>query len=372
MERSTENSPSPQKILKKIRLAIYWTGRRLKKGLLWLGPAFVILLVGTLFSLFLIPSISSSTVEKKLLLEVRQKKILEFGERNKEFDSKLNALGARLDTYSKLMLKLKPNEIRPQQILLNKEYDDRYLALDEIAWWWYGNLEREAIVLRLNTPQQLGHLHTEIREYGRSVGISMRALRPFADYLSTTAFKTDEASRKEMESLYGEMKAEIDRQREIRRELVARISAILTGIERPYLGLMNLRAEADAGAGSIKYAIDVKNFGSGAATILEVKQRISRVRIKRDEHGGIYYSNEDDQFSPASGNPTSLNSQETLTLDGLRVTPEDYSDAIHGCIFLQVTLEIRYEHSSGQYFYQATSRYDPDRKRFFVVEGQDI
>ena len=395
MEKSTENSPSPpppaetttavlvpseadssgpemNSFVQKMRLAIRWAGNGVRSGFLWLGPAFVILIVGTGFSLWLIPFISSKSVEEKLLLEVRQKKILEFGERNKEFNSKLNALGTSLDTSSKLMLKLNPDEMRQQQMILNKEYNDRYIALDEIAWWWYGNLEREAIVLRLSTPQQLSHLHTEIREYGRSVGISMNALRPLADYLSMTPFKTGEASRKEIERLSGDMKAEIDRQREIRRELVARISAILTGIERPYLGLMNLRMEDDAGTGSIKYSIDVKNFGSATATILEVKHRISRVRIKRDEHGGTYYSNEDDQFLPVNGTPTSLNSQGSFTLDGFRVTQEDYSDAIRRSIFLQVTLEIRYEHSSRQYFYQATSRYDPERKRFFVVEGQDI
>ena len=397
MERSTENSPSPpppaettaavpvhskadssgrkmNSFFKKIRLAIRWAGTRVISGILWLGPGFVILLVGTGFSLWLIPLISSKSVEEKLLLEVRQKKVLEFGERNREFNSKLNALGTSLGTFSKLMLalELNPDEFRKQQMLFHKEYSDRYIALDEIAWWWYGDLEREAIVLRLSTPQQLGHLHTEIREYGRSVGISMNALHPLAHFLSTGPFKADEASRKKMERLSGDMKAEIDRQREIRRELVARISAILTGIERPYLGLMNVQVENDAGTGSIKYSIHVKNFGSAEATILEVKHKISRVRITRDEHGGNYYSNDDDQFSPVNGDATSLNSQGSFTLDGFSVTQKDYSDAICRSMFLQVTLEIRYEHSSREYFYQTTWRYDPETKRFFVVEGQDI
>ena len=113
--------------------------KQVKNSFLWLGPGFVILIVGTAFSVSLIPSISSRANEDKLLQELRQQRILEIGERDREFNSKLNALRVSLARFGNLPfeMKLKPDEIRREQMLFRKEYGERYIALDQIAWWWY-------------------------------------------------------------------------------------------------------------------------------------------------------------------------------------------------------------------------------------------
>jgi hypothetical protein len=346
---------------------------RAKSAFLWLGPGFVILLVGTLFSLWLIPWISSTSNEEKLLHETRQQKILEFGEKDREFNSKLNALRTSLGRFGNMAfeMKLKPDEIKKEQMLFHKEYGDRYLALDEIAWWWYGDLEREANVLKLATPDQLSHLHGEIQQYGRSVRASVDALHPLSQYLSAAPLKADQAARDEIYRLNDALKTEIDRQREIRRELIGRISAIFAATERAYLGLAGIEVAGDANNRSINYAFQVKNFGSAAARGIEIKHRIDRVRIRQDEYGTISYLHEDAEFMPVPA-PTTLSSQGSFRLSGFRVIDPDYSAVIERSMLLQVTIEIKYEDSTQAYVYQATSRYDPMLKRFFVVEGRSI
>ncbi len=193
----------------------------------------LVLLIGSVLSSLLIPSISSRSSEAQLLQETRLKKALEVGVHNREFDSKLNALITLMKTFHNQNIRMKPNpaELRESQNAFRKEYTDRYLALDEMAWWWYGDIQREARLLRLTSDDDYKLLDETIKEYGNSTAASVGAVAPIWRFLSSSEYQLDGASQTRFLQMEQDMDREIGKQHSARGMLVQKIAKILAEVQ---------------------------------------------------------------------------------------------------------------------------------------------
>ena len=104
-----------------------------------------VLLTGTLLTYLLLPVISARLNRSRLLTEARLNRALEIISRSSEVEREINSLQTVLDTFHKdnlSGLSLQENR-QSEQMRLRSEVQQRYLAFDNKAWWWYGNLHDE-------------------------------------------------------------------------------------------------------------------------------------------------------------------------------------------------------------------------------------
>ena len=193
----------------------------------------LLLLVGSVLSSLLIPGISSRSSEAQLLQETRLKKALEVGTRNREFDSKLNVLSTLMQTFHNQNVRMKFNsgELKEAQTAFRKQYTDRYLELDEMAWWWYGDIEREAHLLKLTSAEDYKLLDETIKKYNESVATTVEAIGPMWRYLSSSDYSLDDAKQKHFEQLKETMNQEIGKQHAVRGNLVQDIAKIFAAVK---------------------------------------------------------------------------------------------------------------------------------------------
>jgi hypothetical protein len=128
-----------------------------------------LLILGSALSSLLIPWISSRSTEAKLLQEARLTRALEVGTHNRDFDSKLNGLLTYMEMFhtQNVRMKLKPAELKEAQTAFRNKYTERYLALNETAWWWYGDITREAYLLRLTSEKDRKRLNEDCKDLRR-------------------------------------------------------------------------------------------------------------------------------------------------------------------------------------------------------------
>ena len=90
-------------------------------------------------SSYVIPRIIEQSNRTEQLRSARLKKALEIGDRNKDFNGKLNLLKTRMNMFVNLNARARfsTSELREAQRAFQKEYTADYLELDKQAWWWY-------------------------------------------------------------------------------------------------------------------------------------------------------------------------------------------------------------------------------------------
>lgn len=193
----------------------------------------ILLLVGSVLSSLLIPGISARSSEAQLLQETRLKKALEVGTHNREFDSKLNGITTLMKTFhnQNVRMKFNPVELREAQNAFRKDYTDRYLALNETAWWWYWDIQREARLLKLTSAADDTRLDQKIKEYGDSTTASVGAIAPMWRFLSSYEYRIDDASQVEFVKLEKAMNEAITTQYTARGTLVQDMAKIFAEVQ---------------------------------------------------------------------------------------------------------------------------------------------
>jgi hypothetical protein len=191
----------------------------------WSKHPLLVLLLGSLISVYLIPQIISWADEKKALREARVKLGSEFSDRNTEFNSKNNALATLMWQFH-TQASLDPDGLKGYQDQFRKEYLARRMALDEMAWWWYRNLETRAKSLNL-TAEESNQLQLDLESYAGSVEKTIRALNELSDYLRSNKFCVAATCDRQYEKLYKKMSDEKASQHYFRRDLVIRIYRLL-------------------------------------------------------------------------------------------------------------------------------------------------
>ncbi|MGH9908676.1 MAG: hypothetical protein ACRD8U_24210 [Pyrinomonadaceae bacterium] len=193
----------------------------------------ILLLVGSVLSSLLIPGISARSTEAQLIQETRLKKALEVGIHNREFDSKLNGITTLMKTFhnQNVRMKFNPVELRQAQNAFRKDYTDRYLALNETAWWWYWDIQREARLLKLTSASDDARLDQKIKEYGDSTTVSVGAIAPMWKFLSSYEYRIDDGSQVEFIKLEKAMDEAITTQYKARGTLVQDMAKIFAEVQ---------------------------------------------------------------------------------------------------------------------------------------------
>ena len=158
-------------------------------------------------STYVIPKIIEKSNRTEQLKSARLKKALEIGDRNRDFNGKLNRLKTRMNMFFELSKRnrLSESDLRNAQYLFEKEYTEDYLEMDRQAWWWYWDLEREGTYFELLSQDELAHLHQLSEQYGNNVQSSVNAITPLWRFLSSADYRANDESQKRVEALQAEM-----------------------------------------------------------------------------------------------------------------------------------------------------------------------
>ena len=199
-----------------------------------LGHPLLLLILGSLLTYVIAPVILDRINDRKLRDEARQRKALEVWQHNTEFNSKLNALKTMLESYhnQNVRFQLAPADLLEAQKEFRREFTKRYLELDEMAWWWYRDLQREMNALHLVPKDQLPRLNTDLDKYGANVNESVGLLRPLWQTLTSHEYQpTDEKTKAKFEQLRQNAERDLPRLFNERSELIQDVTQIINGSE---------------------------------------------------------------------------------------------------------------------------------------------
>lgn len=204
----------------------------IKSFLLAAGGSLVTLLLvpGLLlvFSNYFIPKMLEESNRRETARATRLKKAYDIGERNNEFNSRLNALKTRMDLFNSQNTRgrLSAAQVREAQRTFQAQHTADYLDLDRMAWWWYWDFKRDAQIFDLLSKEELDVLHNLITKYGENTGQSVGAISPTWEHLSSANYRLDTTSQKHLEGHYKEMITKMDTLAKERSELVNSMAKI--------------------------------------------------------------------------------------------------------------------------------------------------
>lgn len=190
--------------------------------------ALLIPLLLALFSSYCLPRIVEKSNRRELSRTARLKKAFDFGERNKEMNSRLNAMKTRMHTFNAQNVRGRFSiaQVRETQRLFQQQHTSDYLDLDKNAWWWYWDLEREAQVFDLLSAEELKVFHDLLLKYGNNMSQSVGAISPSWEFLSSADYRLDKASQERFAALYAEMIKKLDTLATERYELIKSITKL--------------------------------------------------------------------------------------------------------------------------------------------------
>ncbi|MDQ1612451.1 MAG: hypothetical protein QOG00_2382 [Pyrinomonadaceae bacterium] len=196
-----------------------------------MGHPLVLLIIGSLLTYIVAPMLIDTINEKKLKQEARQQQALGIWKHNTEFNSKLNALKTMLESYhnQNVRFQLGADDLAEAQKEFRREFTRRYLELDEIAWWWYRDLERELIDLKIVPENQVARLDADLNLYGENVNKSVALLRPIWQALTSREYQpADEKTQTRFTELRNKADAELPRLFNERSDIIRDVTGVIT------------------------------------------------------------------------------------------------------------------------------------------------
>lgn len=185
------------------------TGSWLRAGLMALGIPILL----ALFSNFVIPNIIEKSNKAEALRTSRLQKALDIRGHNEDFTIKLHRLKTMMQTFNKqnVRCRLSRAQLAENQNTFQKEYTERYLTLDEKAWWWYWGLERDAEVYKLLSPGESKKLVEILKQYGDATAASVGAIDPVWSHLSSSDYSLIKNRQDQLQKLEAKMNADINK-----------------------------------------------------------------------------------------------------------------------------------------------------------------
>ena len=138
----------------------------------------LLLIVGSIVGSILIPRISEQASHTKALQDARLRKAVEIIDNNTRTISQLNALRTRLGMFHSDNVRLKPAsaKLKEWQDKLGADMNDRYLEFEKTGWWWYRDLNDEAVVLEIVPPTGSDKLRKDVNAYHTNILDTVKAL----------------------------------------------------------------------------------------------------------------------------------------------------------------------------------------------------
>ena len=139
----------------------------------------LLLVVGSIIGSILIPYFSQEASKKKVLQEARLRKAVDIVDTNTRTVSQLNSLSTRVAMFHEHNQRLKPTpaQLRVLQDKLVEDMDARYLEFEKLGWWWYRDLNDEAVILNIVPANGSDALRAHINSYGQNMLETTNALK---------------------------------------------------------------------------------------------------------------------------------------------------------------------------------------------------
>jgi hypothetical protein len=147
----------------------------------FLSHPFFLLIFASVIGSILIPHYSERATSKKVLQEAQLRKAVDIIDNNTRTISQLNSMVTRVAMFHESNIRLKPPtaKLRELQDKLIEDMDSRYLEFDKLGWWWYRDLNDEAIILKIVPPAGSDSLRKDINAYGDNILKTSNALKEF-------------------------------------------------------------------------------------------------------------------------------------------------------------------------------------------------
>ena len=188
----------------------------------------VLIAFTALVSYFLIPVITSRYNDIRSLRDARLSRAIKFGDRNNDFNGKINSTATLLRMFGRhnQRTKISGAELNEGRKDLNTKYRERYLELDATAWWWPSEFVREADALKLLSPDEIRELQADVTDYNKSVLATINQVTYLWQFLDSPEYKVDEKSQKTIDGLETTMDKEFQTQHAIREDLVKKVAVL--------------------------------------------------------------------------------------------------------------------------------------------------
>lgn len=131
----------------------------------------VLLVVGSVIGSVLIPRISEQAGKTKVLQEARLRTAVQIVENNTRTVSQINSIVTKLATFHDQNRRLKPSpaKLSERQDKLAEEVSNRYEEFEKTGWWWYRDLNDEAVILELVPPTGSDKLREDVNAYANNI-----------------------------------------------------------------------------------------------------------------------------------------------------------------------------------------------------------
>jgi len=154
----------------------------------------VLLLLGTAISAVLIPYISGTISDRKLLQDERSKQALTIIEESGLVDKHLETLQTTCEMFTK-DTHGERKEIVEAQRQLKKDLDEQYRTFNEHAWFWHRTLELRSILLKVPDKDR-AVMRELLEQYRQNLVDSTKALDPVWASLLSKGYKADDPRTK--------------------------------------------------------------------------------------------------------------------------------------------------------------------------------
>jgi hypothetical protein len=131
----------------------------------------VLLVVGSVIGSVLIPRISEQAGKTKVLQDARLRTAVQIVDNNTRTVSQINSIVTKLSTLHDENRRLKPSpaKLSERQDKLAEEVSNRYEEFEKTGWWWYRDLNDEAVILELVPPTGSDKLREDVNAFANNI-----------------------------------------------------------------------------------------------------------------------------------------------------------------------------------------------------------
>lgn len=187
---------------------------KLKSSLVVLSHPLFLLVVGSIVGSLLIPPVSEKINRQKVLHEARLRKAVEIVDNNTRTITQLNSMITRLSSFHDTNIRRQPSpeKLKQLQEKLVEDMDNRWLEFEKTGWWWYQDLNDEAVILGIIPAAGTSALRQHVNAYHANILATSNAMklmwRPCTaadyDYKDARITKSREEMNQKLNDLFNE------------------------------------------------------------------------------------------------------------------------------------------------------------------------
>ena len=187
---------------------------KLKASLVILSHPLFLLIVGSIVGSLLIPPVSEKINRQKVLHEARLRKAVEIVDNNTRTITQLNSMVTRLSSFHDTNIRRQPSpeKLKQLQEKLVEDMDNRWLEFEKTGWWWYQDLNDEAVILGIIPAAGTSTLRQHVNAYHANILATSNAMklmwRPCTaadyDYKDARIIKIREEMNQKLNDLFNE------------------------------------------------------------------------------------------------------------------------------------------------------------------------